>query len=104
MAREQPLEWSIDGLVLGQLNLLVGRNATGKSRTLNVIGCLANILSNAPQGSSRWQFRCHVQQLTDSRCDVLEADGEKVTKEQVFTGDDKKAKLDRTDASPKPVF
>ena len=38
----RPLEWSIDGLVLGQINLLVGKNATGKTLALNVIGNLAH--------------------------------------------------------------
>jgi energy-coupling factor transporter ATP-binding protein EcfA2 len=38
-------EWILDDLTLGARNLLVGKNATGKSRTLNVIGALAKILS-----------------------------------------------------------
>jgi hypothetical protein len=37
-------EWILDDLTLGPRNLLVGRNATGKTRTLNVIGALAKIL------------------------------------------------------------
>lgn len=48
-------EWSLDALTLGAKNLIVGRNSTGKSRTLNVIGGLARILSKAiptpPSGS-----------------------------------------------------
>lgn len=35
------LEWRLEGLDLGGLNLLVGKNASGKSRTLNIIGALA---------------------------------------------------------------
>lgn len=46
----EPLEWSIDGLRLGQINLLVGRNATGKTRSLAIIGgpmgLAANILAD----------------------------------------------------------
>lgn len=38
-------EWVLDRLTLGRRNLLVGKNATGKSRCLNVIGGLAKILS-----------------------------------------------------------
>ena len=34
--------WSLDGLTLGPVNLIVGRNATGKSRTLNLIWNLAS--------------------------------------------------------------
>ena len=36
--------WSLDNLVLGQINLLVGKNATGKTRVINVIANLANSL------------------------------------------------------------
>jgi hypothetical protein len=35
------LEWSLNGLVLGPVNLIVGKNATGKTRVLNIIGNLA---------------------------------------------------------------
>ena len=43
-----PQEWKLVGLELGQRNLLVGKNATGKSRTLNVIAGLARHLSGHP--------------------------------------------------------
>lgn len=38
-------EWSLIDLTLGPVNLVVGKNATGKSRTLNVINGLAHLLS-----------------------------------------------------------
>ena len=38
-------EWSLRDLTLGPTNLLVGKNATGKTRTLNIINGLANLLS-----------------------------------------------------------
>ena len=40
----QPLNWSVEGLIFGQINLLVGKNATGKTRVLNLIGGLARQL------------------------------------------------------------
>jgi energy-coupling factor transporter ATP-binding protein EcfA2 len=40
-----PEEWSINGLDLEKVNLLVGKNATGKSRTLDRIRILANMLT-----------------------------------------------------------
>jgi energy-coupling factor transporter ATP-binding protein EcfA2 len=40
-----PQAWSIDGLTLGMRNLLVGKNATGKSRALNIIVNLAKNLT-----------------------------------------------------------
>lgn len=42
--KDQPLEWILDDLQLGKINLIVGKNSTGKSRVLNVIGHLANQL------------------------------------------------------------
>src|SRR5258706_16041841 len=38
-------EWRLEGLTLGSVNLLVGKNATGKSRTLNIINGLAKLVS-----------------------------------------------------------
>lgn len=38
-------KWEISDLKLGQINLVVGKNAAGKSRTLNMIKGLANIIS-----------------------------------------------------------
>lgn len=38
-----PQEWALEGLTLGHRNLLVGKNATGKSRTLNIIAGLAKV-------------------------------------------------------------
>ena len=40
-----PREWRVDGVKLRPLNLLVGNNASGKSRTLNVINGLAKFLA-----------------------------------------------------------
>jgi energy-coupling factor transporter ATP-binding protein EcfA2 len=39
-----PDEWRLENLALGDVNLLVGRNATGKSRTLSIILGLAKLL------------------------------------------------------------
>jgi energy-coupling factor transporter ATP-binding protein EcfA2 len=41
----QPKEWTLKGLTLGPVNLLVGKNASGKTRALNVINGLARLLS-----------------------------------------------------------
>lgn len=40
----QPDEWNISGLKLGPINLIVGENATGKTRTLATIHNLARML------------------------------------------------------------
>lgn len=41
----KPKQWRLIGLSLGDVNLLVGKNASGKSRTLNIINSLAKLLS-----------------------------------------------------------
>src|SRR5271155_5655192 len=38
-------EWILESFDLAQVNLLVGKNATGKSRTINIISGLARLLS-----------------------------------------------------------
>ncbi|CAB5637015.1 Predicted ATPase [Pseudomonas putida] len=54
----EPKEWILDEVELGSKNLIVGRNSTGKSRTLAVIGSLARTLSgvtNILPGSCRFK-------------------------------------------------
>ena len=41
-----PRLWKLEGCTFGNINLIVGKNATGKSRTLNIINGLANLLSS----------------------------------------------------------
>jgi predicted ATP-dependent endonuclease of OLD family len=41
-----PQEWVLEEMSVGHRNLIVGKNASGKSRILNVIGGFANILSS----------------------------------------------------------
>lgn len=41
----QDQEWTLDKLTLKDRNLLVGKNATGKTRVLNIIGSLARVLT-----------------------------------------------------------
>lgn len=40
-----PRLWKLQDFTLGNINLIVGKNASGKTRTLNVINGLANLLS-----------------------------------------------------------
>ena len=45
-------EWSVDALLLMDTNLIVGQNATGKSRVLRLIDKLASILNGQPVDDS----------------------------------------------------
>ena len=50
-------EWRLERTTLGQRNLVVGRNSTGKSRMLNVLGALARTLTSNTQLSLSSDFR-----------------------------------------------
>ena len=43
---DRPREWKLQGCTLADINLLVGENASGKTRTLHVIKALADLLSS----------------------------------------------------------
>lgn len=53
-----PQEWVLEGLTLGAKNLIVGKNASGKSRALNVIAGLAGFLSGVQQMSLSNNYDC----------------------------------------------
>ena len=42
----QPKYWQLENIDLNSINLIVGKNACGKTRTLNVIAALSNLLLN----------------------------------------------------------
>ena len=44
-SKNTPSEWIIDDFTLGPINLIVGRNAVGKTRTIRAIAGLAKLLS-----------------------------------------------------------
>jgi energy-coupling factor transporter ATP-binding protein EcfA2 len=43
--KNKPNAWSLDEFQLGYTNLVIGKNASGKTRTLNVIGGIADLVS-----------------------------------------------------------
>ena len=47
--RGQDIEWNLETVELGRVNLLVGRNATGKSRFISIIANLSNALADRPK-------------------------------------------------------
>ena len=40
----QKIEWLIDNVSLGEINLMVGKNSSGKTRTLNALSDLVSML------------------------------------------------------------
>lgn len=78
---DTPQEWSIEGLSLGQTTLIVGKNATGKSRTLNVIGSLAAQLSGRRSPSLSGRYECRFIDAADNYTYFLTMHEEEVTAE-----------------------
>src|SRR5262249_16998862 len=82
-----PKEWTLDGLSLGPINLVVGKNATGKTRTLNVIWTLAKMLVAEPKFRS---LNAGYDLLFDNDGQVLRyvlhIENGKVTRERVESG------------------
>ena len=60
--RGEPSEWRIDGCQLGNINLIVGKNASGKSRIVRVIYLLSELLcdggklGNRPTRKDEWHL------------------------------------------------
>lgn len=54
-------EWVLEGLTLGAINLIVGKNSSGKSRALNVISALANFLMRSRPLSGSLSFSCQFE-------------------------------------------
>ncbi len=51
--KDSPTKWELKDLLLGDRNLLVGKNASGKSRAINVIKSLGDsLMSKRPPGDS----------------------------------------------------
>lgn len=48
--KDQPRSWALEPIEFGNINLIVGRNSTGKTRVLNVLNALMQILSNKVTG------------------------------------------------------
>jgi len=77
-------EWTLDGLTLWPINLLVGRNATGKTRSLNILWNLAQTF--APGRTFRSQ-NCGYDLFFDNDGSalryILQIEDGKVTREEV---------------------
>ncbi len=83
----RPNEWRLEGCSLGSINLIVGQNATGKTRILNIIGGLANLLSGdgkVPFRSGDYEVRFQKDESTVAY--ALAYEDSRVTKEKLDIG------------------
>lgn len=58
----EPKEWAFEECTFGDMNLIVGKNATGKTRTLNVIGGLGDLFSDSRR--LQWQDGNYVAEFS----------------------------------------
>jgi energy-coupling factor transporter ATP-binding protein EcfA2 len=85
----EPKEWSIYDFTLEPINLVVGKNATGKTRALNVLNGLGNLLSGrqkpseVPSGSFdvRFEHNDHILNY------ILQISDHKVIRESFADGE-----------------
>jgi predicted ATPase len=61
----QVQEWRINDLLLGPRNLLVGKNASGKSRSLAIIGALAKNLAGTQQAALSGEYSVNFEHNGD---------------------------------------
>jgi energy-coupling factor transporter ATP-binding protein EcfA2 len=90
----EPKQWRLEEFSLGDINLLVGKNSTGKSRTLNVISGLGNLVSQDVKlrylsGDYKVTFDKNEKPITFS----LKYENRKVIEEKLVIGN--KVVLDR---------
>jgi hypothetical protein len=83
-------EWTLDHVTLSQINLLVGKNATGKTRSLNVIYSLSQLLSGERQDISQSSFEAIFDEGGTTKWKyLLEFDKFAVTQESLQRNDEK---------------
>ena len=67
----QPREWRLEDCTLGDINLIVGKNATGKTKALNIISDLANSLSgDSKQKLDTGDWDAAFERIGDQQLDI----------------------------------
>jgi len=54
--KDEPRYWEIKDVILGKQNIIVGLNASGKTRLINIITNLAKILTQKVQKNGNWEL------------------------------------------------
>ena len=79
-----PQEWTLEVLTLGKKNLVVGKNASGKSRTLNVINHLARNLSGQARPGLSANYECEFEHDTKIYEYFIHIENEQVITEKLI--------------------
>jgi len=86
---DKPNAWSLDGLVLRDINLLVGRNATGKTNSLMKILWLGNMLAGRqPQLFSSGKYDVEFKHGNDSYQYKLNLSSYEVEREELIINEE----------------
>ena len=82
-------EWTLSELSLGQINLIVGKNASGKSRTLNIIANLGKLLAGTrkPAEITTGTYKTTFSHEGRTLCYDLDIKDHKVVSEEFRDGD-----------------
>ncbi|MEH2304334.1 ATP-binding protein [Nostoc sp.] len=96
-----PSEWRLDGCQLGNVNLIVGKNASGKSKILRAINLISGLLSGdaslRPDRMSReWKLTFDSDNADNKKVYILTVDKGQVVKESFTIGSTKY--LDRNES------
>jgi energy-coupling factor transporter ATP-binding protein EcfA2 len=84
----KPQEWKLEDCTLGMINLIVGENASGKSRLLNVIGNLGNLLSGSRGVFLSANYEVKFDKDGDKVEYILKCEGGSITDERLsFNGE-----------------
>ncbi|MGL6139910.1 MAG: ATP-binding protein [Planktothrix sp.] len=86
-----PSQWTIEGCQLGYINLIVGKNASGKSRIIRAIDILADLLADQAKIKSnskkrKWKFIFNANQSEEKTEYSLIIDQDQVTLEKFVVG------------------
>ncbi|MEH2373093.1 ATP-binding protein [Nostoc sp.] len=86
-----PSEWRLDGCQLGDVNLIVGKNASGKSKILRAINLISGLLSGdaslRPDRMSRkWKLTFDSDNADNKKIYILTVDQGQVVKENFSIG------------------
>jgi len=84
----EPEQWSIEGLTFGSINLIVGKNATGKSRVLNIIKNVAGVIAGDRDVFSNGDSILLFEKDDTSVTFELDIKANKVVKEKLTIGGD----------------
>lgn len=103
----KPSEWLIEGCQLGNINLIVGKNASGKSRILEAINLISNLLSGdefiTSDGSLReWKLSFDSDQKEQKKVYILKIENGQVLQEKFIIGS--KIYLDRKESGEGKVW